>query len=122
MELFRTSASVAILFCSALTAIGPIPYLVYLLLILPVRRIRLRRIWHLVPAFIILCLDIYLQTKPYTLKQQVLDAIFHSTGFHFLLLIQYIGGAIFCTSKILLLVVAISLLNKNDIRNALHFV
>ncbi|OHD62697.1 MAG: hypothetical protein A2176_12740 [Spirochaetes bacterium RBG_13_51_14] len=180
MELFRTSASVAILFCSAMTllmgieqltgrverarynvvfffisilsaiilfnhvlfgnavtpsypwsaffyltalyAIGPITYLYYLLLILPVRRIRLRRIWHLVPAFIILCLDIYLQTKPYTLKQQVLDAIFHSTGFHFLLLIQYIGGAIFVTYQIILLVVAISLLNKKSIRNGLRLI
>ena len=53
------------LYLTSLCAVGPLTYLYYHILMFPGRRIRVRRLRRLIPAGIMLIIEIILQAQPY---------------------------------------------------------
>jgi AraC-like DNA-binding protein len=112
----------AFFYLTALYSIGPLIYLYYLFLMYPFIKFRIKRFLGLIPAACIFLFELYLQAQPYSLKHHVLSDIFYTTEFSFLLVVQYIGGVMFVTYQVIIIIVAVQLWNDPKIKNGARLI
>lgn len=112
----------AFLYLTSLCAVGPLTYLYYHILMFPGRRIRARRLRRLIPAGIILIIEIILQSQPEEVKRHALDVLFNTSEFSFLLLLLLAGGAIFVGYQVIIVIEGLLLWNDSKIKNGVRLI
>ncbi len=111
------------LYLTSIYAIGPLTNMYYHFLMNPGRRVRLKKFLRFIPAGIILAVEIALQTGwTDEAKQRVLHLLFNTGGFSFLLPLMFIGGAIFITYQVMVVVEGLQLWNDTRIKNGARLI
>lgn len=113
----------AFLYLTSIYAIGPLTNMYYHFLMNPGRKIRPKKFLRFIPALIILVVEIALQTGwPDEVKRTVLHSLFYSGGFSFLLPLLFIGGTIFITYQVMVVIEGLQLWNDNRIKNGVRLI
>ena len=112
----------AFLYLTSVFTVGPLTFAYYHLLLYPGRKIKTRHIRHLIPAMIVLLIEIYLQTQPHALKQQALETTLNTNSINFLIVLLLIGGAVYIRYHIILLAEAIPLWNDRTIKKGVRLI
>ncbi len=113
----------AFLYLTSIYTIGPLTNMYYHFLMYPGRRIRPKKLLRFVPAGLMLVTEVALQAG-WTAeeKRRVLDELFNAGGFSFLLPLVFVGGTIFVTYQVMVVIEALQLWNDSRIKHGARLV